>query len=95
MKLYNVNLTVSDEDTNEQLVQLKAPHLTGQQVIHLNTEVLAGLLQEPEPEIVTVSKPQPPARPVRKRKIRNLLGRRVDPPIEPMDGPSSDDIKDI
>ncbi len=58
MKLYNISLTITDEDNNEQLVSLRAPHLTGLQISDLITMVTGGIMVEPEPEIVLVSKPK-------------------------------------
>lgn len=68
MKLYNISLTITDEDNNEQLVALRAPHLNGKQMVDLTSMVTAGVILEPEPEIVTV--PLPP------KKKKHRLGFR-------------------
>ena len=85
MKLYNINLTVTDEDNNEQLVSLRAPHLTGLQVKELANVTLGGILREPEPEIAITPVPKQ-----KRRGIKRMLSKRVVPPIEPLELTAAD-----
>jgi hypothetical protein len=90
MKHYSISLTITDLDDNKQLISVQAPQLTGQQIFELTTLALAGVLIEPDPPVLTTTKPEKP-RPVRKHKIRNLLARKdsdvpeIPPNFDPKD----------
>ncbi len=80
MKQYSISLTITDEDTNKQLVSLQVPHLTAKQIAELNGLAVSTILPEPEPEILTIPKPERNKR----RSIKRMLSHQIDPPIEPL-----------
>lgn len=81
MKHYTVNLLITCEDNNEQLIQLRAPHLTGKQVHELVALSIEGVAFEPEPPILKV--------PTSKAKKR--FGRK-DTPVTPPAGFKGEDL---
>ena len=88
VKQYSISLTIADEENGEQIIQLRAPHLTGKQVHDLTQLSIAGVTIEPDPVIHTTNRKEVK----KKRRLFQREPSRVVPTQYP-DGFTPKDLK--